>query len=87
MVLALVLVFFKGIGKHGLRLPDLHANFGQIGQFQRCAVFVNQRFDIKAIVLQVIVLDIEIFLRKIKSLMNKVGITVVHQRLGSLHVF
>ena len=77
-VFPFIVMFLHCRGKHLLRLIDLLADLGQIGQLHRRSIFVNQRFQIEAIKLQVIVFDVESFLREVKGLRHQIGVRIVH---------
>jgi hypothetical protein len=72
-------VFFERLVKHGFRLIDLHTDLGQVGDLQRCTVLVDQGFDIKAIELEISILNVEAFLGKIECLLYQVGVSVIAQ--------
>jgi len=79
IVIAIVAMFFDGIGKHFLRLIDLHTNFGQERQLKRCTIFIYQGFNVNIVEQQVVVIiQVEAFLRKVEGLMYEVGIRIVH---------
>jgi hypothetical protein len=80
-IFPLVFVFLKGLGKHVLRLVDLHPYFGQITEFEWCAILVYQSFDVKSVEYQVSVYNFQTFLRKIECLLDKVGVCVIAQFL------
>ena len=78
-VFAFVPVFLKSCIKHLLRLFDLHPDLRQIGQLHGRTVFINQGFQVKIVKLEVTVLQMKIFLRKVEGLMNQVGVRLVGQ--------
>ena len=77
-IFTLVLMFFKSRSKHGLCFFYLHTNLGQVGQFHRCAVFGNQRFQIKTIEIKIAFIHFYTFLGKIKSLFDEVEVGICH---------
>jgi hypothetical protein len=71
-------MFLHGMIEHGLRLVDLHADLGKIGEFERGSVLVYQVTEVKAVELQAALFDLEAFLREIECLLDKVGVGITH---------
>ena len=86
-----VFVLFKSIFKHLLRLVDLHTDLGQIGQFHRRTILVDQRFQVEAIEFEItIIILVKPFLWKMESLVNQRSVGIIHLRgsgLDSEHGF
>jgi hypothetical protein len=78
MVLAFIMMLLDRGRKHLFRLIDLHADLGQVGQLHRRAVLVDQGFEIDAVELKVVLLDIEPFLWEVKGLRHQVGVRIIH---------
>lgn len=72
-------MFPESLGKHVLRLIDLHTYLGQVGQFHGRAIFVDQGFQVETVEMEVSVLYFKTFLGKIKCLLYQVGVSVVAQ--------
>src|SRR6185369_3296428 len=83
-IFTLVFVFFKSSSKHLLSFFHLHADLGQIAQFKRRPVFIDYRFQIYTVKLQVTVFYIKTFLRKIEGLLNEVKVGICHRPFGGL---
>jgi hypothetical protein len=77
-ILAFIFMSFEGIGKHGFCFFDLHADFRQVGQFERSTILVDKSFNVEAVVLQITVLYVEAFLGKIECLLDEVVVGIVH---------
>ncbi len=73
-----IAMLFDGGGEHLLGLVDLHADLGQIGQFHRRAILVDQCFNIEPVKLKIIVFYFKTFLGKIEGLLYQVGVRIVH---------
>ena len=74
-------MLLESLREHVFRLVDLHPDLGEIGQLQRCSVFVDEGFDIETIKDQIPFLNFQTFLRKIECLLNKVSVCVIAQFL------
>ena len=79
MVFAFVFVLFKCVLKQLLGLIDLHADLGEIRDLQRRAILIDQGFNIHIIVEQVLILQLESFLRKVEGLLYKAFISIIHR--------
>ena len=77
-VFAFILMLLEGIGEHGLRLVDLHADLGQIGQLKRGTILVDQVFQVEPVELEISVLGFEAFLGEVECLLDQIGVRVAH---------
>jgi hypothetical protein len=75
-VFAFVIMRLNRIVEKSLGVLNIVRNLWQISQFQRCSVGLNNIHEVDTIEKQFIVFNMKFFGRKIKSLLNKICVSV-----------
>ena len=73
---ALVIVSLDGVVEYGLGVLYVVADLGQVSKLKRCTVLFDDIHQVYAIEEEVVVFNIELFCRKVKSLLNQVFVFV-----------
>jgi hypothetical protein len=71
-------MLFDGIIKHLLCLRNLLPDLWKVSQLEWRTILINQLFDVKSVESEVVVLNVNLWLRKIKRLMDEIGVSIIH---------
>jgi len=79
VIVARIVERFDGPVEEVLGFLDLCTDTRQIGQLQRCTIFLDQVLDREVVESEISVVDIKSFLWEIKCLIDQVKVLVLHE--------